>query len=373
MDVKSFLDHLDVDFYTGIPDSQLKPLCNYLYATYGISHKHIIGANEGNCTAMAAGYYLATGKIPLVYMQNSGIGNVVNPVCSLLNDKVYAVPCIFVVGWRGEPGIKDEPQHVFQGEVTLKLLQDLDIKTFVIDKSTTTDEIKSIMYVFREELDLGKSVAFVVRKGGLTYKETVVYKNEYPMIREDVIRQIVKIAGRDILVSTTGKASRELFEIREQNQEEHNHDFLTVGSMGHTSSIALGIAMEKKNQRVWCIDGDGSTLMHLGAMAVIGSRKPGNLVHIVINNGAHETVGGQPTVMDQVNLVEIAKACGYEKAICVYDFSQLDLQLQEAKNEEKLTLIEIKCGIGARENLGRPTVTAKENKEKFMKYLKSVK
>ena len=370
MQVETFVNVLNVDFYTGVPDSLLKPLCNYLMDTYGIDSKHhMIAANEGNCTAIAAGYHLATGKVPAVYMQNSGEGNVINPLASLLNDKVYAIPMIFIVGWRGEPGVHDEPQHIYQGEVTVKLLEDMDVAAYVVTKETTEEELDAQMQVFRSLLAKGKDVAFVVKKGALSFEKNVEYSNKNHMRREEIIEHIVNVSKEDPILSTTGKASRELFEIREKNGQSHKYDFLTVGSMGHTSSIALGVALQKPQQKIWCIDGDGAMLMHMGAMAVIGANKPSNLVHIVINNGAHETVGGLPTVASEINLVKMAEACGYPYAVRVSEFEQLDKELQAAKERRELTLIEVECAIGAREDLGRPTTTALENKENFMRYL----
>ncbi len=364
------LDFLkDFDFFTGVPDSQLKPLCNYLMSVYGIDRHHIIAANEGNCTALAAGYHLATGKIPVVYMQNSGIGNIINPVASLMNDKVYGIPCIFFIGWRGEPGIHDEPQHIFQGEVTVKLLEDMDIRTFIISKDTTEEEVKNQLALWAPLLKSGKQVAFVVRKGALEFDGKVDYGNKNTMLREEIIRHIVSVSGTDPIVSTTGKASRELFEIREANKQPHGYDFLTVGSMGHSSSIALEIALQKKDKKIWCIDGDGAMLMHMGSMALIGAENPENLVHIIINNGAHETVGGMPTVASKIDICAIARGCGYKNAVCVDSFDSLDRELNLAKERNELSLIEIKCSVGAREDLGRPTTTAKENKENFMAYL----
>ncbi|SDZ88825.1 phosphonopyruvate decarboxylase [Selenomonas ruminantium] len=373
MNVGKLVDIIGADFFTGVPDSQLKALCNYLMNKYGIDPKHhIIAANEGNCTALAAGYHLATGKVPVVYMQNSGEGNIINPVASLLNDKVYAIPMIFIIGWRGEPGIHDEPQHIYQGEITLKLLKDMDIVSYVIGKETTYDDVTKAMEGFRKVLARGKDVAFVIRKGALSDAPKVEYKNNYKMMREEIIRHIAKVAGEDPIVSTTGKASRELFETRTSNGQSHKYDFLTVGSMGHTSSIALGIAINKSSQRIWCVDGDGSALMHMGAMAVIGANKPDNLIHVIINNGAHETVGGMPTVAGVVDFVQIAFACGYPKAVSVDTFEDLDKVLERAKDERELTFIEVKCSIGARDDLGRPTTTALENKINFMKYLKEL-
>lgn len=370
MKVEQFVETIGSDFYTGVPDSQLKALCNYLMHTYGIDPEHhLIAANEGNCTAIAAGYHLATGKIPVVYMQNSGEGNIINPVASLLNDKVYAIPVIFVIGWRGEPGVHDEPQHIYQGEVTLRLLEDMDIKAFVVDRDTTQERLGQALEEFRELLAVGKSVALVVRKGALSYDGSVVYRNEHTMLREEIIRHIAAVTGEDPIVSTTGKASRELFEIREADGQSHKYDFLTVGSMGHSSSIALGIAVNRPEKKIWCIDGDGAVLMHMGAMAVIGANHPANLVHVVINNGAHETVGGMPTVAGQIDLPAIAKACGYGYAVSVEDFEGLDRELAAAKARNELTMIEVKCSIGARDDLGRPTTSAAENKKAFMEYL----
>ncbi len=373
MKVEKLIEIIGADFFTGVPDSQLKALCNYLMHTYGIDPKHhIIAANEGNCTALAAGYHLATGKVPVVYMQNSGEGNIINPVASLLNDKVYAIPVIFIIGWRGEPGIHDEPQHIYQGEVTVKLLNDMGIASFAIGKDTSDEEVAAKMAEFRNTLATGKDVAFVIRKEAISYDEKVKYKNDNTMLREEIIQHIVKASGEDPIVSTTGKASRELFETRVANGQSHKYDFLTVGSMGHSSSIALGVAINKPKQRIWCVDGDGAVLMHMGSMAVMGANKPKNLIHVVINNGAHETVGGMPTVAGSIDLVSIAKACGYPNAVCVDNFAALDKELEAAKARKELSLIEVKCSIGARSDLGRPTTTALENKQGFMEYLKEL-
>ncbi len=375
MRVESFFDILGVDFYSGVPDSQLKALCDFLMQKYGTdSTHHVIAANEGNATALAAGYHLATGKVPVVYMQNSGEGNVINPVASLLSDEVYGIPCIFVIGWRGEPGVHDEPQHIYQGKVTCKLLEVMDIEYQILSESTTEDELRGYMAAFRDRLDAGKSVAFVVRKDALTFDEKVEYRNDYVMTREEIIEHIVKVSGDDPIVSTTGKASRELFEIRGRmagdkgDVDIHGHDFLMVGSMGHASSIALGIALQKPEKRIWCIDGDGAALMHMGAMAVIGDINPKNLIHIVINNGAHETVGGQPTVLVGRDLAKVAGGLGYVKCYCAEDADGLDRILTEISDGSVGPIfLEVKCAIGARADLGRPTMSARENKEAFMR------
>lgn len=373
MRAETLIDILGAEFYTGVPDSQLRALCDELMDTRGVDpRRHVIAANEGNCAALAAGYHLATGKVPVVYMQNSGLGNIINPAASLLSDRVYGIPVLFVVGWRGEPGSHDEPQHVYQGEVTLKLLEDMDIRFFVIGGETSDGEVRAAMERFRPLLAEGKSAAFVVRKGALTRDRRVPYRNANTILREEAIRRIAAAAGRDPVVSTTGKASRELFELREQSGQGHRYDFLTVGSMGHSSSIALGIALQKPAVRVWCIDGDGAALMHMGAMAVIGATGPENLVHVVINNAAHETVGGMPTVAGAIDLPAVARACGYAGASSVDTLEQLDAELERVRTAAGPSLIEVKCALGARPDLGRPTTSPRENKRAFTAHLEQL-
>ena len=370
MKVKILADILDSAFYTGVPDSQLRLLCDYLMQQEGISLGHVIAANEGNAVALAAGEYLATGRIPVVYMQNSGIGNAVNPILSLINDKVYGIPCIFIVGWRGEPGIQDEPQHISQGELTIPLLERLGLRACVIDEKTSENDIRHELEKAGGWFRQGKSLAFVVKKDALENDARSDYHNAYSLLREEVIECITEVAYRDVIVATTGKAGRELYEIRERKGQSHKYDFLTVGSMGHCSSIALGIALNKPDKRVWCIDGDGALLMHLGAMAIIGNRKPENFVHIVINNEAHESVGGMPTAAGTMNIPQIALGCGYEAAVSVQSMEELKGQLWRAKQNSILRLIEVKCAIGARAGLGRPKMTPKENRDSFMEYLR---
>lgn len=370
MKVEKFVEFLNSDFWVGVPDSLLSPLCNYLMDIYGIdSRHHLVAANEGNCVGIAAGYHLATGKIPVVYMQNSGEGNATNPIVSLLNEKVYAIPMIFVIGWRGRPGTKDEPQHVFQGEITEAILNVLGIEYYVLTKEMTEQQLAAVMKSCRKQLENGKSVAFIVEKNALIYDKVNTYENSYKMQREDAIKCIVKFSGTDPIISTTGKASRELFEIREMNKQGHKYDFLTVGSMGHSSSIALGIATQKENCKVWCIDGDGAILMHMGAMAVIGASDLRNFIHVAINNESHESVGGLPTVARNIDLCAIASACGYDYVVQVDNVEALEKELLGIKFNNKLSFIEVKCALGTRENLGRPTMSAVENKVNFMEYI----
>lgn len=367
MDAKQFIEILGADFYTGVPDSQLRALCDCLIDKYGIDLRHhVIAANEGNAVGLAAGYYLSTGKVPVVYMQNSGQGNALNPIASLLNENVYGIPAVFVIGWRGEPGVHDEPQHAFQGEITLRLLEDLSIDAFVISAETAHDEIASVMTAFQKALKNGRSVAFVAEKGALTYEHKIEYANPWGLRREKAIDHVLSAAGHDSIVSTTGKASRELFELREIRKEGHASDFLVVGSMGHASSIALEIAAQKPEKRIWCIDGDGAVLMHMGSLALIGASGLKNLIHIILDNSAHETVGGMPTVADRIDFVAVARACGYAYACCAEDEIGLDTALSKAKSEQGPSMVVVKCAIGSRSDLGRPTVTPQEAKRDFM-------
>lgn len=357
------------EYFVGVPDSYLKAVCDYLMDRYALSKNHIIAANEGNAVGLAAGYHLATGKVPVVYLQNSGIGNIINPVTSLLHEKVYGIPCLFLVGWRGEPGTKDEPQHIHQGAVTLEMLETAGIMPFTLKKGTTEEEFSVILEKAETLLSEGKQVALVVSKDGLTYEGSVDYKNNYTRTRESLLRCILSVSEQDLMVTTTGKTSRELYELREEKKEGHQFDFLTVGSMGHSSSIALGLAEQQTDKKVWCIDGDGAMLMHMGGLALIGQRNPENLIHVLLNNEAHESVGGAPTVSGQMDWCLIAKGCGYKNTISVEDSSSLEEVLHSVKASSQLTFIEIKCAIGSRADLGRPKETPQENKKIFMSAL----
>ena len=374
MDAKKFLEkvekELGTDFYTGVPDSLLKPLSDTIYMKYGFSKRHKVAANEGGAVGLAAGHYLAAGKPALVYMQNSGIGNAVNPIVSLLDDRVYGIPCVFVVGWRGEPGVHDEPQHVFQGEITTTLLEDMGLATMVIGKNTGENETDEFFKTAREQLKQGKSVAFVVRKGGFTTDASHKFRVDAPMTREKAIGCILDEAGEDIFVSTTGKTSREVFETREARGEGHGNDFLTVGSMGHASMIALGIALEKENVRVWCIDGDGAAMMHLGSMRALARGGTSNVIHVIVNNGSHESVGGMPIAGGAADFAAIGRAVGYKNVFTAGTEGELRAAVKEARAAAGPVLIEVRAALGARDNLGRPTTTPKENRDALMRTLK---
>ena len=364
-----------IDFYTGVPDSQLQGLCDALYAAYGVdSPHHIVAANEGNAIGLCAGHYLATGRPALCYMQNSGLGNAVNPLTSLMDGQVYGLPCLLVIGWRGEPGVHDEPQHVMQGQITLRQLDLLDIPWFILSKDMPEEAIAASFAKTKEHLEAGRVAAIVVRKGALTCPERPEYRNDRTLTREEALRQIIALAGEhDAFISTTGKLSRELFELREARGEGHERDFLTVGSMGHASMIALGAAIEQPDRRVWCLDGDGAALMHLGAMAVLAQRRPDNLIHVVINNAAHETVGGMPVCEGALDVSAVARAIGYPMVLRADSAESLAGAVREATASRALTLIEVMCSVGSRADLGRPTTTPRENRDALMRFLQEDK
>lgn len=365
----------ETDFFAGVPDSLLKNFCAYI-TDNAPAEKNIISANEGSATALASGYHFATGKIPAIYMQNSGEGNAVNPLLSLADPDVYSVPMLVIIGWRGEPGVHDEPQHVKQGKVTCDLLDAMKIPYQILsDKEEDLESQFEKAYSYIKENSA--PYAFVIRKG--TFDEYVL-KNNVPVVaemkREEAIEKIMLSSSeKTAFVSTTGMASRELYELREKHGFGHEKDFLTVGSMGHASQIALAIAMQKKDRPIFCIDGDGATIMQMGGLATIGTRRPSNMVHFVLNNGAHDSVGGQPTVGLEINIPKIAEACGYEKIYSVSTKAELDSALSEIKKafdskENKLTFVEVKVSKGARKDLGRPKTTPQENKKALMEFLK---
>ena len=357
------------DFFTGVPDSLLKNFCAYITDTADKTH-HIIAANEGCAVGLAAGHYFANKTIPLVYMQNSGLGNTVNPLLSLADKAVYSVPLLLVIGWRGEPGVHDEPQHITQGKVTCALLDAMEIPYAILE----TDEEKAavqIIYAYKMIKERNAPFALVVRKD--CFAPYTLKSNDFvpaEMTREQAIEQIIAHAPSNaVFVSTTGMASRELYELREKNQQKHDTDFLTVGSMGHASQIALGIALCKTHRKVVCIDGDGAAIMHLGALSTIGTQKPQNMIHIVLNNGAHDSVGGQPTVGRKINLCAAALACGYDQALSVTAPEVLLSSLKIAFASPGTVFIEVMVSKGARPDLGRPKSSPIENKRAFMALL----
>jgi phosphonopyruvate decarboxylase len=358
-----------ISFFSGVPDSLLQDICAYI-TDHADPSSHIIAANEGGAVALAIGHYLATGCPGLVYMQNSGQGNAVNPLMSLADNDVYGIPMLLMIGWRGEPGHKDEPQHVKQGQITLALLETMGIPYAVLP-----DEESAAAAVLTQQvcLTLGKKqpVALIIRKGTFaSYALKNVPKNKYTLSREEAIGCVTDaLPANAAVVSTTGKASRELYECRDRNGTGHAKDFLTVGGMGHASQIALGIALAKKDRPVYCIDGDGAALMHMGSLGIAANQNPQNFRHILLNNGVHDSVGGQPTIGFRLDFCAVAKAMGYKKTFIATSRPELKALMPVFMKEPGPVFMELRISAGARDDLGRPKTTPAQNKSDFMGFL----
>ncbi len=360
----------NINFFTGVPDSLLKQLC--LCIDDNVSNdRHIIAANEGNAIALASGYHIATGKMALVYMQNSGLGNAINPLLSLADPEVYSIPMLLLIGWRGEPGVKDEPQHVKQGKVQLGLLDSINLPYDIISYDAADWKQKIIKGV-EISISENRPYAIIVKKG--TFEKYGVIEDKVEtklMTREKALKILLKYIPTDaVIVSTTGKTSREIFEIREKNNEPHFKDFLTVGSMGHCSSIALGIALAQPKRKVICIDGDGALLMHLGALATIAKNQPNNFYHILMNNYVHESVGGQKTAINSIDVQGIVRSANYKNIIGIDTYNELSKNITNFFKNIGPGFLEIKLKPGSRTNLGRPTIKPIDNKRNLIEFLK---
>lgn len=363
------IKNLGIEVIAGVPDSTLKQFCDglQLHPEY---FRHYVTANEGAATGLAVGAYLASGKPACVYMQNSGIGNMVNPFASLAHEDVYRIPMLFLVGWRGEPGVKDEPQHVFQGKITCALFDTLSIPYEVTGKDTAAEEWNVILQKAAAALKKNSPFAIIIKKGAFEPDRKFTWENGNGLVREEALCSILKQLPKDAcIVSTTGKISRELYE--QSNRLYGNHDrlFMTVGGMGHASMIAFGIAQEKREKKVVCIDGDGAVLMHMGALPFLALNAPENFIHIVINNQAHESVGAMPTGCRDAEFARIAQAAGYLHAQRITDLEGLADLEREFCHRKGPALYEIMVGLKSRADLGRPAETAADNRDAFMRYL----
>jgi len=359
-----------VDFFCGVPDSLLKDYCAYV-STSEPRKSHVITANEGAAIALASGYHMSTGKKAMVYLQNSGLGNIVNPIMSLALPSVYSIPMLLLIGWRGEPGKRDEPQHNVQGQATPGLLAACGIPFQVLPDYIEGAE--QTLYTARKHMEVTKGpyCLLVKRQTFLPYK-LVKAPPQYPLNREGVVKVIVDALNeRDVVVGTTGMLSRELFEYRVEKKQGHEKDFLTVGSMGHASAIALGIALQRPRRQVFCLDGDGGSLMHMGSMATVASHGSNNYNHVIINNGAHDSVGGQPSDAANSNFDfgKIALGMGYKHVLHAITPEEISENIKAMKSMEGPVMLEIKCNTGSRANLGRPTRSTQQNKEDFMHFL----
>lgn len=361
------LQSAGIDFFTGVPDSLLKDFCAYV-ADHAENGEDLIAANEGAAVALAAGHYLATGRSGLVYMQNSGLGNAVNPLTSLTDPEVYSIPMLLLIGWRGEPGHSDEPQHVKQGKITLDMLDCLQIPHEVLPDSLPAAR-KLIDRAVTHMKENESPYAIVVSAGTFDkYAKRELPPVPWELSREDAIQALAaELDESDIIVATTGKTSRELFEYRAATGARHSGDFLTVGSMGHASQIAMAIALRRPNRQIVCLDGDGAAIMHMGSLAVIGTKAPKNFKHVIVNNGAHDSVGGQPTAGHTIDLTAIAAACCYQSVARIDRATELAEAVSRLRGQDGPALLEILTHTGARADLGRPTIAPVQNKKNFMR------
>lgn len=369
-DLHSTLRAAGITFFTGVPDSVLRAFCNQLEKTCSHS-EHIIAANEGGALALALGHYLASDQLALVYLQNSGLGNIINPLLSLADDQVYAVPMLLLIGWRGEPGQADEPQHIKQGRVTLPMLQAMEIPVRILEGSIDA-MTRQVHDSVDEAITRCGPVALLVQRGTIDDQSPEVEKPvpRYTLSRESAIDQLLNIAGDNAcVVGSTGMIGREVFALREARGETHERDFLCVGGMGHASQIALAIAMRRPELPVWCLDGDGAALMHLGALAIIAQFSPSNFYHVVLNNGVHESVGGQATAAFHADLSAIAKAAGYAFTARTENAAELaDWRLQL----ERVTgpgFLDLRIRPGHRQGLGRPHEAPVDSADSLKEFL----
>ncbi|MDE7322629.1 MAG: phosphonopyruvate decarboxylase [Lachnospiraceae bacterium] len=364
--LKEILD-IGIRTITGVPDSTLKQFCDAVQLDGGKVFRHYVTANEGAAVGLATGEYLASRRPCLVYLQNSGLGNIINPLASIANQEVYGIPMLFVVGWRGEPGQKDEPQHIYQGKVTCELLEVMDVHYSIIDEATTQEQIKAMLSRAKELLSDNRQYAFIVKKGTFDKENEYAWQNGHTLVREQALKTILENVYNDsYIVSTTGKISRELYEQSDALYGNHEKLFMTVGGMGHASMIAYGMAQADESRSIVCIDGDGAVMMHMGALAFIAKQAPKNFLHIVINNAAHESVGAMPTGFSGQTYSQIAAACGYKNTYTARTETEIVAAISDAKRKSELSMIEVLVSLESRSDLGRPKESARENKVHFM-------
>ena len=347
----NFLKNNKLNFFTGVPDSVLKNFTNLLVN----KSSHILAANEGSAVSIGIGYYLSFNKLPCIYMQNSGLANAINPLISIAHKGVYSIPLMMLIGWRGSPGTKDEPQHLIKGKITKNLLKLLGIKHAIIQSEKDFYKIKQLINFSKKQK---VPVACLFKKDGLSKvnlpKKTYIKKNNLKnkIFRGEVIRQVLSsIENNTKIISTTGYTSRELYQIRHSEGYKKGKDFYMVGGMGHSSSVALGVAL-KKNRKIICLDGDGSMLMHLGSLHTIGLANKKNFKHILLNNRSHESVGGQEISFKRVNMEKLTKGLGYSKFIQIKNNKDIKNKIKSMLNGS--VFLEILIEKGAIKNLGRP-------------------
>lgn len=363
------LDKLGVKFFTGVPDSLLNDFCLYLVNNIP-DGQHVMAANEGNAIAIAAGNYMATGNIPVVYMQNSGIGNATNPLLSLTHDCVYGIPMILVIGWRGDPSINDHAQHKKQGELTPVLMSDMDIPYEILDADDTV--VDKFTWAVNKAKEISSPVALIAKKAILTQKEKKqTYADSKLMNREEAVAAVVDVLGEDaIYLGTTGRATREVHEQLIAHNIGEGHEWQNVGSMGHVSSVGLGLALARPDKRIVVFDGDAAAVMHMGALATNCRYKAGNMLHIVLNNGVNESVGGQPSAGYLIDLTTVAKACGYRTVGHAVETKEELQQIVRENQSGKMPLfIDVHVRQGIRSDMPKLNIDHKAQKEALMRNL----
>jgi len=360
----------NISFFSGVPDSLLSDFCRFL-SEHVPAKEHVVAANEGSAVALAVGHHLATGGVGAVYMQNSGQGNAVNPLLSLADTDVYAIPLLLLIGWRGQPDKPaDEPQHVKQGRLTRPLLDTLELPHRLLSGDPVEAQ-GNVSWAAETARKMSAPTALIIEKGTFAPAPGEPLPADHPergLSREAAIALVTKhLDPGTLIVSTTGKASRELYECRLSRDESPGQDFLTVGSMGHASQIALGINLSQPGRPICCLDGDGALIMHMGGLTTIGSQSRGNFLHVVLNNGAHDSVGGLSTAGFSIDIPGIATACGYRRVACAHTPDEIIQALDDlANNPTGPGLLEIRVDPGARTDLGRPKTSPRENKQVFM-------
>lgn len=368
-DFFSILNKNGIKFFTGVPDSLLKDFCGFI--SDNVLGSHIIAANEGNAVGIAVGYHMATGKIPLVYLQNSGLGNAINPITSLTSSEVYKIPLVFLIGWRGQLGISDEPQHKTQGRITKEMLSILDIP--FVEINSRSQHIKESV---DELVDIAakKSTAIALLISKDVFKPYIYNSgpNDGKLSRENAVKYLAKkiSSPKNIIVSTTGKLSRELYEYR-RHQKDGAVDFYNVGSMGHLSQIALGLAKFSPKKNIFCFDGDGAAIMHLGGLAIVANNNLKNYFYVMFNNGAHDSVGGQSTIAKDIDFEKISLGFGFRQYLKAETLNDLEKVSDIIINCNGPVFLEIIVKRGARKELGRPNETPEINKISFMKYIQN--
>jgi phosphonopyruvate decarboxylase len=363
--VNSLIDLLkknNSNFYTGVPDSVLKEL------SYSLQKKgkknHIIATSEGSAVSLGIGHYLSTRKVPCVYMQNSGLSNALNPLISIAHKKVYSIPLILIIGWRGSPKIKDEPQHNVKGKITESILKLLNIKYTIIRTNSDLKEFDKRIKIAKKNKTI---VACLIEQGTLEKKKNLVKKNDFYKLNKELFLKTLlhTIEKNTKIISSTGYNSRELMYLRDKYKIKNSSDFYMVGGMGHTSSVALGYSLFSKKKTI-CIDGDGSFLMHLGSIKTAGTFANTNLKYILLNNNSHDSVGGQNTHVNDIDLEKLSKSLGFKKFFSINDDKNMKKKIQNFLKGNSLNFLEVKVSNSKIKKLPRPTDLIKIKKI-FMK------